>query len=726
MKQEKAEKDTKPGKPPASLKKPIAKKTFEKRYLKFIEHPGDKKFFADCFELKDDLYTLRGSFSAAEAKKLKALLKVIKKNRKGPINVVPLAIIAIVAAAAVLFFTTLLNPLLEKAVEIGLEAAFEARADVEGFNLNLLRFEIGMKSVTVANRDSPMKNLFQLGKTELRLKPEAVLRGKIYIEEIRADSIRFGTDRRVSGALPAKPAKPKKEKPPKADTPPMVDLQNFDAMALLNREFDKLNTPKAYDTAAAFYNDTYAKYKDNVELVQTRSTELQSRGQKLLDDAKAFSSIDYKNPQEITRVRNFITEIDEVTKTVQATANEATGLVNGIQTDVKSAEQLVKTAQSSITGDFNHLKSYLDFGSGAGFAALEPSLREILSDTAEQYLDYGIRALEVFEKLKADAAAKPKKEPKPKKVAFKGRNVAFPTKAYPKFYLGIFASDFTLDNWNWKLDLREISSNPDVSGKPVSLALSLAEDGGALERKIDFKGSADFRTDPIERFNATVSAQGFPVSLGDQLSQAGIGGFNGDAAFALELAGRTDGGVSGGGNVGITHARLVEPQGTLAQAVDTAIQSAGEVRLGIKYAHFVDQNDQFALTTNIGELITSALKKTAEVYAKKAADDLEKALREKINQYIDGKFVSRDDLDSLFKVARGDKAALDQVKNSLESKKAEFENKIKGAAGEAVQQVKEEAKQQAEQAAKDAMQGKTPSTPTLPSLPGGLPKLPGR
>jgi hypothetical protein len=135
----------------------------------------------------------------------------------------------------------------------------------------------------------------------------------------------------------------------------------------------------------------------------------------------------------------------------------------------------------------------------------------------------------------------------------------------------------------------------------------------------------------------------------------------------------------------------VEPQGTLAQAVDTAIQSAGEVHLGINYAHFADQADKLTLTTNIGELITAALKKTAEIYAKKAMDDLEKALRTKIDQYIDGKFVSKDDLDALFKLARGDKSALDTLKNSMESKKAEFENKIKGAADQAVQQVKDEA-----------------------------------
>ena len=305
--------------------------------------------------------------------------------------------------------------------------------------------------------------------------------------------------------------------------------------------------------------------------------------------------------------------------------------------------------------------------------------------------------------------------------------MAFPTRAYPQFYLGILASDFTLNNWNWGLDLRGVSSDPDLSGVPVSLALSLAETGGDLRREAAFQGRADFRTAAAERFFAEFSGQGFPVSLGDQLKQAGIGGFNGDAAFTLGFAGRANGGVAGNGNVGIRGARLVDPEGTLAQAVDTAIREAGEVRLGISYEHSAGQDARFTLTTHIGHLILAALKRTAAVYAQRAADELEKALREKIAQYIDGRFVSKDELDLLFKTARGDKAALDQLKGALDARKNEFEQKIRAAANEAVYQARQEAQRQAEQAVQDVLQGNTPSfqPPSLPGLPGGL-RRPGQ
>jgi uncharacterized protein (TIGR03545 family) len=718
-----AGKKTKPPKVPGPFKKPLAKKVFERKFLKYIEHPGDRKFLAACFDLREDRYVLREGLGQDEIKKLKALLKVIKNNRKGAVKLVPLAFAAAVVAALAVFFTIFMNPLLERAIERGMEALFEARVDVDRFHLNLLRFQVGLDGITVANRDSPMKNLFQTGRMEFRLKPEAVLRGKIYIEEIRTDALRFGTDRTVSGALPAVSSKVKKPKPPKAEMPPLVDLQNFDALGLLDREYDKLATPKAYDAAINAYTESLEKWKGQVEQVQNRGNELRASAQPLM-------RLNVNEMRDIETITKTIQDITVMINSVQAATEDAKNLVDSLETDVNTALGLEQMARNSITGDLNHLKSYLDLGSGAAFSALEPSIREILSDTAEQYLDYGLRALEVFEKLKAMNAARPKSEPKPKKApraVFRGRDVPFPSRAYPKFYLGILASDFTLSGWNWGLDLRGISSDPDLSGVPVSLALSLAETGGDLSREAAFNGRADFRTAATERFFAEFSGQGFPVSLGDQMKQAGIGGFNGDAAFTLGFSGQTDGGVAGSGNVGISDARLVDPEGTLAQAVDTAIRKAGEVRLVISYEHSTGQDDRFTLTTNIGDLILDALKQTAAVYAQRAADELEKALREKIAQHIDGRFVSKDELDLLFKTARGDKAALDQLKGTLDNKKNEFEQKIRAAANEAVDQAKREAQRQAGQAVQDILQGNTPSfqPPGVPNLPGGL-QLPGR
>jgi hypothetical protein len=109
--------------------------------------------------------------------------------------------------------------------------------------------------------------------------------------------------------------------------------------------------------------------------------------------------------------------------------------------------------------------------------------------------------LEVFEKLKANAEAKPKTE-KPKKepkVRFKGRNVVYPTRAYPVFYLGILVSDFNIQPWNWAFDLRDISSDPDLTNQPVTLKLGVNEETGSLNRQVAFNGGADLMARALKR-----------------------------------------------------------------------------------------------------------------------------------------------------------------------------------------------------------------------------------
>ena len=729
MENEKQEKPASPEKPVrlGEFKKPVKEKKFEKYYVNYIEHPKDREFFIDCFEKRENEYILRGNLTKEETKKLKEILKWVKKNHKGSIKIVPLLFAAAAAAAVVIFFTTFANPLLGRALEKGLEAVFEAKSDVRNFRLSLLKFRISIGSVTVANRDAPMKNLFELGRIELRMKPEAVLRGKVYIEEIRADDMRFGTERKVSGALPNRQLREKKQKEKSINNaPPLIDLANFDAMALLNQEFDKLSTPKLYDEAIDVYNTTLVKWQGQVDSARTKVNELQTASQPLIN-------MNANNMRDLDTIRKTVQDINNMITTVQSAADETRNMVRGIETDVNTARQLEQNARNAINDDINLLKSYIDLGSGAAFAALEPFIRDILDDSVEMYIDYGLRALEALEKIKelADAKlpanSKDAKQKKQRAVVFKGRDVAFPVTSYPSFYLGILASDFTLDGWNWSFDLRDVSSNPDLTGQPVTLALGAKETGGSLNRNAAFKGSADFRTNPAEKFSAFVNGGGFPVSLGDQMKAVGINGFSGAADFSLNLTGYNNGGVSAGGDVKINQARLIDPRGTIAEAAATAISEAGRIELGVQYIYNTDGKDEFSINTNIADLINRALRRTVEAYAQKAMAEIERVLREKISQYIDGKFVSKEQVDALLAMARGDMTAVEQMRTSLTNKKNEFEQRINAMANEAAQQARQEATRQADQAIQDIRQGQTPSlqVPNLPSTPS-LPNNPFR
>ena len=720
----KPEKEKKIKKAPGFYKKLLSPEKLEKKYLKFIEVPVDKSFIKSCYEEREDGLHIRSDLYEEQVKRLKSLAAAIKKNRKGVVNILPLGIAAALIAALVIFFTIFANPILQKALETGLEAVFEARVNAERFRISLLKFEIAMNSLTIADRDRPMKNLIQFSAMRIKLRPEAVLRGKVYIEEIRADRIRFGTDRTVSGALPGKA--PKEKKPGEELTiPPLLDLANFDPMALLNQEYSKLQTPKLYDSAIEAYETANAKWKGEQESARARLAELQTRAEPLLKiNVNDYRTLDAKT---IEQIRTTISEVNALVDSVQAAQNDVNRMVSGVQQDINAAISLEQGARNAFTADFAHLRSYIDLGSGAAMEVLEPIVRSILTDAAETYLGYGERALEILDKVKAMQAKLPKSSEKPpKKEVFRGRDVVFPTRQYPRFFMGILATDvLTPGAWQWGFDLRGVSSDPDLSGVPTTLALALLETGDGYNRSGAFNGRADFRSNASERFNAELSGGGFPVDISAGLSKAGIEGFSGGASFKLNASGNTGGGFAAGGGISLVQAKLTNPANTFAKAADEAIRQVGSVDLGIQYEHVVSGRDRFSMTTNFTDILKEAMARIVSQYRKQAEDAIEKALRAKIEQYIDGRFVSKEELDLVFRAVRGDKSAVDDLKGTLDRKKTELENKIKSAASEAINQVTEEVKQQGQQAVQDVLQGQTPQAPSLPSLPG-LPSLPVR
>jgi uncharacterized protein (TIGR03545 family) len=630
-------------------------------------------------------------------KKIKKEPKAITKKPKGPVKLLPLGAAAVVAAGCVVFFTFFANPFLEKKLEGALETLFEARSEIDNFHLSLLKFQVGMGGIRVADRDSPMTNLFQAGRMEFRLKPQAILRGKVYIEEIRADSLLFGTPRKTSGALPQHPAAKKPAKPQAASSaPPLVDLQNFDAQALLDREFDKLQTPGLYDQAASLYSDSAAKW-------QTQTTQMQQRTADIRTQAQSFVNLNVNNLRDPQQIAQLVSAVITAGNSVQEAVNDVNRVIAGVETDLNAANRLRLDAQNALTADLAHLKSYVDVGSGAALDALEPAVRDILSNTAEKYLDYGLRALEVFNKLKAAQGAKTAKTPP--KERFKGRDVAFPTQEYPAFYLGILASDFTIDPWRYAVEVRGISSNPDLSGAPTGLKLSFTEPGGE-QRDFAFSAAADFRSSAETLYDGTFTAANIPVRFTGSLEQLGIEAFSGNTAASLGFTGARNGAVIGAGNVTVRQAQLENPQGTIAQAVSEAVRQTGEVSVAFEYRHNPAAQDAFSVETNMVSLAADALKRIAAQYADRAAAELERVLRERVTSYIDGKFVSAADLENLGRLARGDKTALEGLKGSLDKKRAELEQQAKDAAQQKVQEaIQDKVPEPAQNAVKGLLEG---------------------
>ncbi|MDR2543702.1 MAG: hypothetical protein LBC80_09700 [Treponema sp.] len=712
MQEEKKVKRVKPVKIPSTFKKPIKKKTFERNFAKFIEHPVDKKFFVSSFELKNitvkkksiDCYVICDGITKENAKKLKSLLKVIKQNRKGPINYIPLTFASILISAIVIFFLVFANPLLGRALEKGLEAVFEAKADVENFRLSLIKFEISMSSITVANRERPMTNLFQMGETTIRLRPEAVLRGKVYIDDIIVPDIRFGTPRTVSGSIG-----PLRERPAKQplEFPPLVDLKNFDAMALLNQEYDKLNTPKLLDEITEAYSEILLKWQEQIETTKQQTEELRSAAAPL--QSLNINNFNIRDPQTINTVRAAITDINNMVSTAQTAASHAGTLISGVEDDIALARLLESNARNAITDDLNFFRSFIDLNSGTAYSLLESVIMDMLTDTASEYIEYGLIAVEALQKIKevtSSGAEKPEKEPE-----FRGRDIHYRAIAFPAFYLGQLSTNITSNTWRGSFDLRNISTHPNFtehspdSNRPVSLILNFNEIIND-QRNASLNGRADFRAGAQQRFNTDLNANNLPFKMEGQLGNIGINGFTGDSNILLNITGLPNGTLSATANLILNNSAIINPFGTIADALDAAIQQAENVNIRIRYTFNADRSDSFSLTSNIDDLFAQAIRDITGQYAARAMQEIERALRSKLDEFLDNSNY-RNEIDQLLNVLKGDREFIDQMRGDLGSKANEFEQSLRSMTGmleDTARQYVDDAARLAEDTARQAIE----------------------
>lgn len=689
---------------PGIFKKPIPEKDFEKRFLRFIELNSDQEFLRSQTELKEGQYFFKTPTTASEAKRLKILSRAITSNR-GLVKRGPLILVLTFFAALGVFYLFFLNPLLQSSLERGLESLFGARSEVSSFNVDLFRLRIRIGDITVADRNAPMTNLFQIHRLELRLNPAAAFRGRLYIQEGRADAILFGTPRGSSGLLPGSPATSPGPSKPKNSAPPLVNWENFSAQDLLDREKDTLKSKKAYEDAAKAYADAVEKWKLRITDTEKRVTEAQH-------SAQSVFALDVKS-------LNTPSAISEALGIVRTLSSQAQGLTQELDTlnrdftgDLKTATDLEKAARSSVDEDWIRLKSYVDPKSGAAMEALEPSIREILSDSAQRYVAYGQKALDLILKLKQkDGKSKTKAVPGPR-----GRDVVFPSTQYPLFTLALLHSDFTVGSptsgTRWNVELRDLSSDSDLIGEPTSLKLSVAGSSGAAVSKagadvatasgagadvataagagragwaVDSSAVADFRSNAKDRFSFHVSGRDLPFDGGSSFSALGIGGFSGTMTARVDGTGSINGSLAGEGTIRITQAQLRQPSTTLAQAVAEAVATVPSIDVALQFAQDQGQEPRISLQTNLNDMVQRIVQKAMDKYAKTTQAELETAFKNYVGAELESQLVSKEDANNLLGTLQGDRASSEKLTKSLDAKKAELENRGKALGRDTVQ-----------------------------------------
>jgi len=118
-----------------------------------------------------------------------------------------IAFVILVAGTAA-FVSLFLDGLVKRAIEKTGTRIVRAKVELDDADVTLFPLGITLKRLQVTNPNAPMTNAVEVSRIVFSMDPAALLLHKTIIDNMTLDGMRFGTERKTSGALSRKPKEP--------------------------------------------------------------------------------------------------------------------------------------------------------------------------------------------------------------------------------------------------------------------------------------------------------------------------------------------------------------------------------------------------------------------------------------------------------------------------------------------------------------------------------------
>ncbi|MES2964313.1 MAG: TIGR03545 family protein [Bdellovibrionota bacterium] len=479
--------------------------------------------------------------------------KTKKKKKKGPIRteaVVPFLIfVAIVWAYFFFFFDTHLRHGMEY---VGTNAN-GAEVNIGNVRTSFWKASLEINEVQVTDVDAPMKNKIQIEKMRWKMMWDALLRGKIAIEDASILEIAIGAPRKRPGrVLPPEPPSGKSafDKVREAALAKAQDefSKNVlgDAASILggadpSEQLKNIQGSLKAETMVKGLQEEFAKkeaaWKQRLaSLPQAKDfDDLQKR-------LKAVKKDNFGSPQEL---QTSIQQFDGIYKEADAKIKAVQETKNAIGTDSNVVQTSLKDLEATVRQDIKDLEARLKIPT-LDVKSLSKSIFGPLFLTKVKQAEFYMAKARTYMPPKKTAEekaefAKPKAHAREKGINYKfGR-----PNSYPLFWLkhAAISSKYT-KGADWSGDvvgkLIDVTDDPPVLGRPT--LATFKGDFPAMELMgVDGKVTIDHRTDDaVDRLDLKVGS--FPV-MGQKLidSDEVILGFDkavSSSKFMAELRGK--------------------------------------------------------------------------------------------------------------------------------------------------------------------------------------------
>lgn len=491
------------GKVPRLLRKKYTWNSLNKKIYKKIYIPDDKKFIESYIqELEqknrkgESLYSIpkNAQIEKKDCKRLKSICKEIQ-SQKGTFKWKPLLAIAIFIAAIGITITLTKNIVARKIITNTCEEIFEAKCDIGYLNITFMDSAMRINNLQVANKNEPMKNLFQIDSIVLNFEFWHLVKGRVIIDEISVNGVATDTPRSYSGDITAKRlAKIAKKKAKKAaqqkkmqESAFMQDLTRRSNAALDSLQnsvltlFEKYNpqnivqdcysqmiTPEMAKKIEAQVYVFIDKYKDIPKQLETEVN-------KVKDVIEAASKINiYEFQSDPTKIKEAIEVINQAYNTVMSLKTTAENMIAGLKEDVLTVTGLSKELQEAITHDASLVTAKVNELTSIRLDDIQNYISSTFDNAAYafmgKYYPYLKQAINYLIELKntykpKEEKIKPEKQQITPRERLPGRTVHFPNEQAPRVWIKKISGSGP----NFSFTARHISTDMNKTGVPATL-----------------------------------------------------------------------------------------------------------------------------------------------------------------------------------------------------------------------------------------------------------------
>lgn len=474
------------------------------------------------------------------------------KRAKGPIRweaIAPLSIVVLLIWAYFFFF---FDAHARRALEYVGTQANGAQVDIADLDTSFWKASLEIRGIEVTNAENPETNFIEFGSMRWKMLWDALLRGKIVIDDASILDIRLGTKRAKPGrVLPPEPPSESGLDKMKAQALENAEqqfkqnvlgdaaslLQGTDPMAQLQSIGNELKSSKRIKELETEFKRKQAEWNERIARLPKNDEIKAYEGR-----AKAIKLDGFANPlevqQSIQQIDQLVRDVDGKIKEVQSTGQSVGSELSGMQ---KSFNEL----KSYVDNDIKDLQNRLKIPSLDAGSIVKSIFGPLLLSRVKQVEKYMTKAREFIPPKKSASELAEYKKPQAHERG-KGVNYAFgKPKAYPLFWLkhaalsskespGGPSGDMTgsLDN---------LSNDQPMLGLPLTLSFAGRFPASRIE---GVKGlvTIDHRTEtPVEKLNLEVGH--YPITaqklVQSEEVQLGFREAAGTSKLDVELSGES-------------------------------------------------------------------------------------------------------------------------------------------------------------------------------------------